>query len=34
MSKNLRIKTYETVIPPVILYGSETWFFNIMKEGV
>jgi hypothetical protein len=25
ISKNLNIKTYKTVILPVVLYGCETW---------
>jgi hypothetical protein len=25
LSKNIKIRTYKTIIRPVILYGSETW---------
>jgi hypothetical protein len=25
LSKNMKIRTYKTIIRPVILYGSETW---------
>jgi hypothetical protein len=30
--KNLRIKTYETVISPVVLYECETWSLTLREE--
>jgi hypothetical protein len=30
--KNLKIKTYKTVILPVVLYGCETWSFTLEEE--
>jgi hypothetical protein len=32
ISKNLKIKTYETVILPAVLYGCETWSLTLRKE--
>jgi hypothetical protein len=32
ISKNLKIKTYETVILPVVLYGCETWSLTLGEE--
>ena len=32
-SKNLKIKIYETVILPVVLYGCETWSVTLRKES-
>jgi hypothetical protein len=32
ISKNLKIKIYETVILPVMLYGCETWSLTLGKE--
>jgi hypothetical protein len=32
ISKNLKIKTYKTVIFPVVLYGCETWSLTLGKE--
>ena len=32
LSKNLRIKTYRTIILPVVLYGCETWSLTL-REG-
>jgi hypothetical protein len=32
ISKNLKIKIYETVILPVVLYGCETWSLNLREE--
>jgi hypothetical protein len=26
LSKNVKIRIYETIILPVVLYGCETWF--------
>jgi hypothetical protein len=31
-SKNLKIKIHKTIILPVVLYGSETWFLTLRKE--
>jgi hypothetical protein len=31
-SKNVKIKTYRTIILPVVLYGRETWSSMLMKE--
>jgi hypothetical protein len=30
--KKLQIKTYETVILPVVLYGCETWSLTLIEE--
>jgi hypothetical protein len=30
--KKLKIKTYKTVILPVLLYGCETWSLTLMEE--
>jgi hypothetical protein len=32
ISKNLKIKTYKTVILPVVLYGCETWSLTLWEE--
>ena len=32
LSKNLKIKTYRTIILPVVLYGCETLTFALMEE--
>jgi hypothetical protein len=32
MSKNLKIKIYETLILPVVLYGCETWSLTLREE--
>jgi hypothetical protein len=32
ISKNLKIKIYETVIMPVVLYGCETWSLTLREE--
>ena len=32
LSKKLKIKTYKTIILPVVLYGSETWFLTLKEE--
>jgi hypothetical protein len=34
MSKNMKIKIYETVILPVVLYGCEASFLILWEEGV
>jgi hypothetical protein len=33
LSKNLKIKTYRTIIVPVVLYGCETWSLTLREEG-
>jgi hypothetical protein len=32
LSKSITIITYETIILPLVLYGSETWYLTIRKE--
>jgi hypothetical protein len=32
ISKNIKIKTYKTVILPVVLYGCETWSLTLSEE--
>jgi hypothetical protein len=32
VSKNLKIKTYRTIIVPVVLYGCETWSLTLREE--
>ena len=32
LSKKLKVKTYKTVIPPVVLYGCETWTLTLKEE--
>jgi len=32
LSKNLKIKTYRTIILPVVLYGCETWSLTLREE--
>ena len=32
LSKNLKIKTYRTIILPIVLYGCETWSFTFREE--
>ena len=32
LSKNLKIKTYKTIILPVVLYGCETWSLTLREE--
>ena len=31
-TKNLNIKTYRTIILPVVLYGCETWSLKLREE--
>jgi hypothetical protein len=31
-SKNIKIKIYETIILPLILYGFETWSLTLREE--
>jgi hypothetical protein len=33
LSKNLKIRIYETVILPVVLYGCETWSLTLREES-
>ncbi|KAJ4443790.1 hypothetical protein ANN_05568 [Periplaneta americana] len=32
LSKNLKVRIYETVILPVVLYGCETWTLTLREE--
>ena len=32
LSKKLKVKTYETIILPVVLYGCETWSLTLRVE--
>jgi hypothetical protein len=32
LSKNLKIKIYETVILPVVLYGCDAWYPTLREE--
>ena len=32
LSKNLKIKIYETIILPVVLYGCEAWSLTLREE--
>ena len=32
LSKNLKVKTYKTIILPVVLYGCETWSLTLTEE--
>jgi hypothetical protein len=32
LSKNLKIRIFETIILPVVLYGCETWSLTLRKE--
>jgi hypothetical protein len=32
LSKNLKIKTFRTIILPVVLYGCETWSLTLRGE--
>jgi hypothetical protein len=32
MSKNLKIKIYETIILPAVLYGCGTWSLALREE--
>jgi hypothetical protein len=31
-SKNIKIRTYKTIILPVVLYGCETWSLTLREE--
>jgi dihydrofolate reductase len=32
LSRNLKVKTYKTIILPVVLYGRETWSLALREE--
>jgi hypothetical protein len=32
LSRKLKVKIYKTIILPVVLYGSETWFVTLSEE--
>jgi hypothetical protein len=32
LSRNVKVKTYKTIILPVILYGCETWSLTLREE--
>ena len=32
LSKNLKIKTYRTIVLPVVLYGCEIWSLTLREE--
>ena len=32
LSKNIKLKIYKSVIPPVISYGCETWTLTLREE--
>jgi hypothetical protein len=32
LSKDIKIKMYETIILPVVLYGCETWFLTLRDD--
>ena len=32
LSKELKVKTYKTIILPVLLYGCETWSLTLKEE--
>ena len=32
LPKNLKIKIYQTIILPVVLYGCETWSLTLREE--
>jgi hypothetical protein len=33
LSRNVKVKIYETIIVPVVLYGCETWSLTLRKEN-
>ena len=33
LSENLKIKTYRTIILPVVVYGCDTWSLTLREEG-
>jgi hypothetical protein len=34
LSKNIKIKTYRTLILRVVFYGCETWSFTLKEESI
>jgi hypothetical protein len=32
LSRNVKVKIYKTTIPPVVLYGRETWYLKLREE--
>jgi hypothetical protein len=32
LSKNVKVKTYKTIILPAVLYGFETWSLTLREE--
>ena len=32
LTKNMKIKTYRTIILPIVLYGCKTWLLTIREE--
>jgi hypothetical protein len=32
LSRNLKVKTYKTIILPAVLYGCETWTLTLREE--
>jgi hypothetical protein len=32
LSKNIKIRTYKSIILPMVLYGCETWSLTLMEE--
>jgi hypothetical protein len=32
LSSNIKVKIYETIIPPVVLYGCEAWSLTLKEE--
>jgi hypothetical protein len=32
LSKNIKIRTYKTIILPAVLYVCETWFLTLREE--
>jgi hypothetical protein len=32
LPRNVKVRIYETIILPVVLYGCETWFLTLREE--
>jgi hypothetical protein len=32
LSRNIKVKIYKTIIPPVVLYGCETWSLTLREK--
>jgi hypothetical protein len=32
LSRNVKVKTYKTIILPIVLYGCETWSLTLREE--